>query len=87
MSDGIDWSHNAARRKRQTEACKARRLARMADDPDDELHGTPTGYDYGCRCDRCRAAKHEWYEASYRERRKRLYAVERGIRNGRHGEA
>lgn len=29
----------------------------MADDPDDELHGTPTGYNYGCRCDRCREAK------------------------------
>nr|DAL99457.1 MAG TPA: hypothetical protein [Caudoviricetes sp.] len=36
---------------------KTRRLARMADDPDDELHGTPTGYNYGCRCDRCREAK------------------------------
>ena len=57
MTDGIDWSHNAARRKRQTEACKARRLAKMAEDPGDELHGTETGYNYGCRCDRCREAK------------------------------
>ena len=57
MSDGIDWSRNAARRKRQTEACKRRRLAKMKEDPDDELHGTPTGYNYGCRCDRCREAK------------------------------
>ena len=57
MTDGIDWSHNAALRKRQTEACKSRRLAKMAEDPGDELHGTPTGYNYGCRCERCREAK------------------------------
>lgn len=57
MTDGMDWSHNAALRKRQNEACKARRLARMKEDPTDELHGTPTGYNYGCRCDRCREAK------------------------------
>lgn len=58
-------------------------LAEMRADPSDRRHGTATGYNYGCRCDRCRAAKHEWYEASYRERKKRLYAVERGILNGR----
>lgn len=57
-------------------------LAEMRADPSDRRHGTVTGYNYGCRCDRCRAAKHEWYEASYRERKKRLYAFERGIRNG-----
>ena len=64
MTDGMDWSHNAALRKRQTEACKSRRLAKMAEDPGDELHGTPTGYNYGCRCDRCREAKTasvRWY--------------------------
>lgn len=25
--------------------------------PDDPRHGSKTGYDYGCRCDRCKAAK------------------------------
>ena len=58
-------------------------LAELRADPSDRRHGTATGYNYGCRCDRCRAAKHEWYETAYRERKKRLYAVERGIRNGR----
>lgn len=57
MTDGMDWSHNAALRKRQTEACKRRRLATMSEDPSDALHGTATGYNYGCRCERCAAAK------------------------------
>ena len=57
-------------------------LAGMRADPRDRRHGTVTGYNYGCRCDRCRAAKHEWYEAEYRERRRRLYEIEKGILHG-----
>lgn len=26
------------------------------ENPDDKRHGTPTGYKYGCRCDRCKEA-------------------------------
>lgn len=62
-------------------------LAGMRADPSDRRHGTVTGYNYGCRCDRCRAAKHGWYEKAYRERRRRLYEIEKGIRIGHHGEA
>lgn len=62
-------------RKQRYAASARAALAEMRADPSDRRHGTATGYNYGCRCDRCRAAKHEWYE------------IEKGIRNGRHGEA
>lgn len=37
--------------------CKRKCLAVMTYDPRDVRHGTVTGYGYGCRCERCRAAK------------------------------
>ncbi len=33
--------------------------AAIVADPDDMRHGTEYGYNHGCRCDRCRAAKSE----------------------------
>lgn len=38
-----------------------------------ELHGTPTGYGYGCRCDECRAAK-----AAYRKGHRAGVQLKRG---------
>ena len=55
---GIGLSDYRPRRKGQEIACKERRLAKMRDDPTDPLHGTETGYNYGCRCERCRVAKY-----------------------------
>ncbi|WP_155772111.1 hypothetical protein [Mycobacterium asiaticum] len=40
--------HRAERRKRE-----------LDDNPDDPRHGTVTGYQYGCKCDRCKAANAE----------------------------
>lgn len=42
-------------------------LAEMRADPEDRRHGTRTGYNYGCRCDGCRAAVRE----ASKERRRR----------------
>lgn len=39
--------------------CAAKRLREMMADPYDRAHGTSTGYDYGCRCKWCAAAKSE----------------------------
>lgn len=68
MRDYDGWSYNRPYRKAQEIACKERRLAKMRDDPGDPLHGTPTGYNYGCRCERCASAKRR---AVYRWRFKR----------------
>lgn len=42
-----------------------KRRAEVLSNPDDRAHGTKTGYDYGCRCDRCREALHKVRAAQY----------------------
>lgn len=52
-------------------------LEDMIADPNDRRHGTVTGYKYGCRCERCRAASREARNkgaAMERERRKGVLA-------------
>ncbi|POX86075.1 hypothetical protein C3477_23265 [Mycobacterium kansasii] len=45
---------NAARKRRAD-----RRKRELDDNPDDPRHGTLTGYQCGCKCDRCKAANAE----------------------------
>lgn len=47
------------RRHAKSAEAVRKRLIAMIDDPGDKRHGTPTGYKYGCRCDRCVEAARE----------------------------
>ncbi len=62
---GPGLSDSTARRKRQEYECRVRRLAELRADPAHPMHGTMTGYRYGCRCERCRAARHEQHLMTY----------------------
>lgn len=49
---------NELKDKRIVRYAKAK--ARLEADPLDPQHGTRTGYIYGCRCDKCRQANHDY---------------------------
>lgn len=52
----------------------------MAQNPLDNRHGTRTGYEYGCRCDRCLEAHrnvNRMYRKADRERKKTLLEQKR----------
>lgn len=48
-----------AKNRAYWENSRRKHLNAMLNDPEDKRHGTGTGYNYGCRCDRCKAAKRE----------------------------
>ena len=61
-------SRNRARRRAQEYRCRVRKLRGLEGDPTSPMHGTMTGYRYGCRCERCRAARHEYHVSHYEGR-------------------
>ena len=54
----------------EDEAAVLAALAELGADPGHPMHGTMTGYRYGCRCERCRAARHEYHVRTYASKRR-----------------
>ena len=61
-------STNRARRRAQEYRCRMRKLSELRANPEHPMHGTMTGYRYGCRCEWCRAAQHEYHVSHYEGR-------------------
>lgn len=63
-------SSNKIRRKVQEYECRKKALQEMSADHGDRRHGTISGYSYGCRCERCRKARHDYYIEHERDMRR-----------------
>lgn len=50
---------------------RERGLRQLQEDPEDPRHGTPTGYIYGCRCERCRDNWNDMRRTQDRKAKKR----------------
>ena len=64
----------------------ARYLSEMQADPGDPRHGKPSGYGYGCRCERCRASYSEYMRGvrAY-SKKKRLKEMQENPNDRAHG--
>jgi hypothetical protein len=54
---------DAEAKRAYRKAYRKRRSEEMKADPNHELHGTLSGYTYGCRCEECRATSLEYERA------------------------
>lgn len=64
--------------------CVAKQLAILKADPSDPRHGTRTAYNYGCRCDRCKAA---YSRLRAQQKARTLKELEADPNDTRHGKS
>ena len=59
--DGYEAGLEAARieRNERVKSKHKKYLEKLKENPNDKRHGTRSGYVYGCRCDACKAARHD----------------------------
>lgn len=68
----VDEKRAKVKAKYERQRDREKKLLALRSDPSDHRHGTLTGYQCGCRCDRCWAAYKNRYESRKLNNRRKI---------------